>query len=273
MYFYENFKSIYAFEEAINKRPVNEIFNNYNTSSILGTESFTETKSFEEAENLLRKGWNKEVKKMEAELKNFSGSVKSGYNKQIKNIAGYAPCVPNAIKGVPKSMYATKTAKKDFKAIHIIINNTAAGCCSSKDLMESGMLFLKLATLLEKNKIRTKIDIIPKMSKTGDNIYGCTINLKDYRQPFNISKIAYPLAHTSMFRRHGFKWWETLPINMPSEATNYGYSMIYISKYKKKEYFQYAGFLDDNVIYLDFEDAQKAGFNIENLIKNKGINL
>ena len=159
-YKFEQFNSIYDFENAL-KRPVNEFFQGNQNS------------------------YNKDK-----ELKKYETFLQVKKNKIIKNIAGYAPCVPNAIRGVPKSMYAIKKvdSKKKNKTVHLVINNTNTHQVSNEDLLKTGMVFLKLAILLEKNDIRTRIDIVPKMSKKDDSIYGCSVKIKDYNQSFNLSK-------------------------------------------------------------------------------------
>ena len=105
---YEEFSDIYAFEKALNVREVNSLFKN-NQSSITGSMDFTGTKDWNEAQSLLNNGWAPEVEKIKNELKKFSIQVERDRNKIIKSIAGFAPCVPNAIRGVPKSMLAVKT--------------------------------------------------------------------------------------------------------------------------------------------------------------------
>lgn len=273
---YERFNSIYDFEKVVNTRPVNEVFKNHEHSKNTSREDWYKTSNYDEAEDLLKKGWNTEVQYIEKELKKFSATVQVKRNKQIKSIAGYAPCVPNAILGVPKSMFATKVAKREEKkrTAHIIFNNTAGGGVSSKDLIKSGMTVLKLAVVLDKMNVRTKIDLIPKMSCCGNSIYGCSVSIKDYRQPFNVSKIAYPLAHVSFFRRHGFRWMETMEGCTNNDFNDgYGKSMIYIDKKLRDEYFEFAGFMKDEVIYIDFDDVRKADYDYETLAKNKGVAL
>ena len=269
---YEEFSDIYAFEKALNVREVNTLFKN-NQSSITGSMDFTGTKDWNEAQSLLNNGWAPKVEKIKNELKKFSIQVERDRNKIIKSIAGFAPCVPNAIRGVPKSMLAVKTVPKKQRVVKLVINNTIKWSIGSEQLMKSGVLFLKLALLLEKCGIKTEILIVPKLSECQGRVYGCSVKIKDYRQSFNILKMAYPIAHTSLFRRHGFRWWEVIDSELPSEATEYGCSLVYLKDYEKKEVLHKLNFDAKDTIYLDFNDAESADFNVENLIKNKGIKI
>lgn len=273
---YEHFNSIYDFEKAVNGRSVNDYFINHEESHQHNF-GWTKTESYDDAQELLMNGWNAEVENIERELKKFSKTITVNRNKQIKSIAGYAPCVPNAIRGVPKSMFATKSVKREEKkrSVHIILNNTASCDTKSDELMQSGMTVLKLAMVLDRMGVRTKIDVIPKMSVKGDSCYGCTVSIKDYRQPFNLSKIAYPLAHVSFFRRHGFRYFETMEgFSNSKMASTYGSSMMNWKGEKiADEYFKFAGFLKDDVVYIDLTDVRNADFDYVKLAENKGIAL
>lgn len=270
---YEHFNSIYDFENAINTRPVNEYFQG-DEHSKSGSSSFTATESLNEADELMLKGWNAKVEEMKKKI-NFQNKVERLRNKQIKNVAGYAPCVPNAIKGVPKSMIATKVQRVEEKrrTMHLVINNTGTAGFTSTELMNCGMTVLKLAQLLDANKIRTRIDVVPKMSYKNDSLYGCTVKIKDYKQNFNLSKVAYPLGHVSFFRRHGFRYFETLPNPQQDFSGSYGTSDLEDNKQLRDKYFEFAGFLKNNVIYIDKNDCFKANFDPVVLAKNKGITL
>lgn len=273
---YEHFKSIYDFERVLNERPVSAPFEGHETSHDKGRDSFFKTVDFDEAQNLLEKGWDAKIGDIEDEMKKFLRLVVVKKSKQVKSVAGFAPCVPNAIRGVPKSMFATRILpKKETKrSVHIVFNNSANAQTEADDLIKSGLTVLKLAYILDRHGIRVKIDMVPKMSYNNESVYGCTVNIKEYRQPFNLLKIAYPLAHVSFFRRHGFRYLETLPeIKNKGFVGGYGSSMIYADKKIKDAYFKFAGFLSDDVVYIDFKDVSESGFEYQKLAEAKGIEV
>lgn len=272
---YEHFNSIYEFESALKERPINSDFADCICSKDKGNFDFFQTETYEESEELLEKGWNVKIDEMKKELENFSRKVEVQRTEYYKNVAGFAPCVPNSIRGVPKSMIASKkiNSTKNDKTLHLIINNCGSSKVSGETLMKSGMSVLKLAILLEKAKVKTKIDIVPKAAYKGDSCYGCTVNIKDYKQPFNLSKIAYPLAHTSIFRRQGFRWLETQKGDLKKWTNSYGFSLVKCTEEEKINYMEYAGFLKDGVIYIDLEDTMKADFDPYKLAELKNIAL
>lgn len=271
---FKQYKDIYAFQKDLEK-PTNSYFEG-NEHSKNHDRDWYQTEDFEEAENLLKNGWNEKVKEFATELRNFSATIERNRVKNYNSVCGFAPIVPNAIKGVPKSMLASKKIKsnKKLRTVHLIINNTASGGTDGDELIKTGLTSLKLAVILGKKNIRTKIDILPKISGCGESVYGCAITIKDYKQPFDISKIAYPLAHTSMFRRHGFRWLETLPEMTNREFVDrYGRNFMRIGETLRTEYKKYAGFDKDDVLYIEVQDVQKADYDPFKLAEMKGIKL
>ena len=123
-----------------------------------------------------------------------------------------------------------------------------------------------MAVLLDKKNVRTQIDIVPKMSYCDDMIYGCAVKLKDYRQPLNISKIAYPMAHVSMFRRHGFRWLETTPfIDSKDKArywsSGYGSSIYRANLSVRNKYLEAVGLKKEGVVYIYLNDCRRVDFD------------
>ncbi|SEP81098.1 hypothetical protein SAMN04487977_101496 [Treponema bryantii] len=268
---FEKFKSIYEFDNIINSRKTNEVMR-YNHSS-QQISSWSGTKTFEIAEDLLAKGWSAKVDDMKTELQKYSKQVERICVKHKPNMAGFAPIVPAAIKGVPKAMWANTPRKKiEKKFMHIYFNNTGNCNQTSEELMKSGMAVLKLCILLEKIGIRVKIDIMPIVSHCNNSVYGCGIEIKDYQQPFNLQKMAYPIAHTAMFRRQGFKWLETFPKCTEKRfSKGYGYALqagamenAFRDKFKMNE---------KGSVYITYYDCKRCGFDAEKLALEKGILL
>lgn len=275
---YKHFKNIYEFEMFVNNSPTNKLFSEKGecSSQRFDEDGWAGTATYEEADGFLKNGWNTEVEKLDCELKKFSHTVLTMRKKPIKNVCGFAPIVPNAIRGVPKSMLSYRTQEREQKrrTIHIIVNNNAAGNTSSEVLMKCGLTVLKFSMLLNKQNARTRIDVIPILPVMNKSMYGCTVMLKDYKQPFNLSKLAYPLAHTSFFRRHGFRWLETMDGMKNRDMTkNYGYSLKKADEKIKEAYFKFAGFMEKDCVYIDVEDCKKAEYDPLNLAKLKQIAL
>lgn len=270
---YEHFESVYEFENTVNHRPVNPIFEG-EESSFTGSEDFTGTANYGSANDMLLKGWNTQVERMEEELKSFSRTVKAVRTRQVKSVAGHAPCVPNAIRGVPKSMISVKRidSKKNERTANLLFINVSNWATSSEDFMKAGMTVLKLAMLLDRAGVRSRVDVMPIATCRENSCYGCSVKVKDYRQTFNLSKLAYPIAHVSLFRRHGFRYLETIPGEMNRNmAIGHGQS-------KDKETAIMKAYLHDAVkaddaIVIDFNDCKSVDFDGRKLAERMGIKL
>lgn len=274
---YEHFKSVYEFDSVLNNRKVNPIFfkSGCLSSHRADGSTWSGTKDFPEAQEFMLNGWNAKISQMKEEMMKYSQKVIVQRQKMLKSVVGYIPCVPNAIKGVPKSMYAFEKKEREEKrnTIHLVFNSNAACGFSSEQLLKCGLTVLKLAMILDKSKIRTQIDVVPFMSFNGSEAVGCTIQIKDYRQSFNFSKMAYPIANPAFFRRHGFNYLEKTQGISNSWKDGYGRSLAMCSESQKEKYLKFAGLADKNVVYIDIQDCSSADYDPIKLAVSKGIKI
>ena len=270
---FERFRDIYEFDRVINSRENNKVMQCEHSSQKTG--SWSGTNTYEEAENLLSKGWGVKVDSMKSELKKYSNKVERIKVRSKPYFAGYAPIVPAAIKGVPIAMWCMEKKKVDEKknCLHIYFNNTGNCAQSSEELMESGMAVLKLCILLEKLGIKVKIDILPFVAQKRDSVYGCGFSIKDYRQPFNLQKMAYPIAHTSIFRRQGFKWLETMK-NCTERGFNSGYGQpLEEGSELEKAFKEKFGLNEKGSVYITYGECKRNGFDPEKIAKAKVLKI
>jgi hypothetical protein len=182
------------------------------------------------------------------------------------------------LKGHPKAMisYTKQERTEKRNTIHVVFNNCGTSDVSGDTLLKCGLTVLKMALVLDKSNIRTKIDVVPKMSYVrigGNSCYGCTVTIKDYRQPFNFSKMAYPIANPAFFRRHGFNYLEKTQGISSSWRSGYGCSLAMCSEEKKANYLKFAGLADNNVVYIDILDCSSADYDPIKLAVSKGIKI
>lgn len=269
----EHFKSIYEFESALKSRPINEAFNISRGSSDTKRSEWFQTKDYDEAEDLLLNGWNAKIGEMKGSLEKFSRKVAVQQRITENNVVGFMPNVPRAIKGYPDSMFSHREIKKSEtrNTVHIIYSMSSSAGTSGEDLLQAGLAILKMSMILDKSNIRTKIDLVPFESYCGGDYIACTVGIKDYRQSFNYSKMAYPIANPSFFRRHGFRYLETMSGNL--DKWSFGYGGAVHGNSDTKDYLKKAGFTDDNVIYITFGDCENANYDPMVIMNNKGIKI
>lgn len=274
-YRFETFKSVYEFEDTLNKRPINSHFSTSSGSSDKSDVEWYQTRDYNEADLFLDKGWNAKIDEVKGVLEHFSSTVAVKHRKQVFDYVGFMPSVPRAIMGYPQAMinYTKRDEFEKQRTKHIIFNNCANCGTSGDNLLKSGLTVLKLAMILDKSNVRTKIDMLPFFAKCSGSYLGCSVTIKDYRQSFNYLKMAYPIANPSFFRRHGFRYLETQNGDEWAKWTGgYGSSIKNDDTDKEVEGFrEYAGLRKDDVVYITYQDCERANFDVEKLMANIGL--
>ena len=257
---FERFNDVYQFSDELAKRPLNKVFKG-ETRSSKKNDDWYGTRTWSEAEDLLRNGWAKNVEKIAASLEKYRSTIEVEKRQQELDTHGFAPCVAAAIQGHPMSMfnYSTVKTERKEKVLHILYAQGAACYVSEDTILKWGTTVLKLVALLEANGVRVKMDICPFASYSGSEYAGCLIGVKDYHTPLNIKKMSYPIAHTAAFRRHGFAWLESTPdLSSSSWTSGYGKSMRYADKADADKFWAAVGVDTKNYIYIDTKAVEKA---------------
>jgi hypothetical protein len=208
---YERFESLNGFLKAINSRK-EQPHGHKKTGSEVKDYNFTGTNDYKEAEILLQKGWETPL----PEFKKTLGEATSHAprNKLRTNLAGFMPCVPNAIIGRPDSMFYIKKTMEKVKAITIVYSPAVNCGIDVESVIQAGANLLSAIAYIENNKgVRVNLDVCSKSSidiHDSQDISICVINIKKATEKLEIKKVCFPLAHPSWQRRFGFKWLETL---------------------------------------------------------------
>jgi hypothetical protein len=261
--------------QVISNRPINGVFKGREESSKTGSLSFTKTKSYDEAVDLVRNGWDEPVKDIKAAQKALS--VKSNVTTQKarprNSVVGYAPCVPAAILGLPESMVATERVPSKVKAVTIVYAN--AGNCGVKAdrFVKSGAAILNLVNELELKGYRVRLICEAICAEEGDETIVVRATVKDWRQPLDLKKIAFPIAHPSMLRRIAFRWVETTPeIRHRGWPSGYGYPVSNKKSHTQiSEMYRKNGLLGDNEYYINLQLAEEKGYDTEEIAKAAGM--
>lgn len=211
----EQFKSIAQLKNTIDSRQLNQLFKEereYDLASENGDEDFTGTKSYSQAEELLIKGWADPLEKMNKEF-NKGSKIKADRKTKLyvtNDVVGCVPCVPRAIMGLPDSMIDYSTKTMPVKTMTIVYDSCASAYVKTNTLIENGIVILNLIKYLELQGYKVKLDLMVGTIKVREaNII--RVSLKEFKQPLDLKKLAFPLANPSMLRRIFFKWLERTP--------------------------------------------------------------
>lgn len=267
-YILENFPDIYAFRRALSNRPLTGGCGNNNNAARNDPGFYG--MSYFEALDCLSVGLPSQDMEFVQEMKKFSATTSKGHRtRTINHYDGYAPNVPAAIIGLPKSMKKRKKTPVNAKIVTIIYSMGARGDVAQQTITKAGLTALQLVYSLENSGYRVNLYACVTMAECNREIAACVVKLKDAKQPLNVAKVSFSVGHCSMFRRLGFRWRESHPgcSGWPTiGATIYDHG-------KALETLQKMGIPTNNAYYLNVKDCEKSGFDPIRLAESIGIKV
>ena len=171
---------------------------------------WTGCKSYEQALEFLRTGYEPIVKDLEREYKL---NARGGDAKRItfkNDVLGYNPIVPLAMQGVPNSMINMTMKPIKTKVVDIFYDMGASCGVSNKAILQCGTDILSVVLDLERQGYRFNLYAFQTYNDTKD--CDCLIvKIKDAKQPLDLRRMSFPLCHTGFFRLIGFDWYSRTP--------------------------------------------------------------
>ena len=171
--------------------------------------SFEGVRSYEEALDLLKNGYQPTVENLREKLK----ATCTGTGKRIKfqnDICGFAPVVPLAMKGIPQAMIGMTMRPIKTKVIDIYYDITCSCGTSSEQIIENGQKLLGAVIALEKAGYRFNIYAVQSYTESR-NADMLIVKVKSSDKPIDLKRISFPLTHTAFFRVIGFDWYSKTP--------------------------------------------------------------
>lgn len=226
-YINSKFENVTEFLKYIESRTENEVFKGETLSSKDDNSSFRGTKSFEEAQELLKYGDKEKMKLLKKSLEKIRAKG-SGYKTRRKvktSIVGCVPHIPNYLQGIPECMIdVVKTKIKSPKVLTILYNPTVHCGVGAKELSEAGAKMLSYVSSLESQGYRVNLYLMfmSKPSSKAKETLSLSIRIKSSDQYLDLLKTAYILANPSMLRRHWFRFTEVAPITDREYVYGYG---------------------------------------------------
>lgn len=265
---FDVFPDVYAFREAVTNRPFNGLFQNEaatrNEPDFMGM-------AYEKALTALTDGVPADVERMKRETARFTAkTAPANRRKTINYYNGYAPNVPAALMGLPKSMRKHVNRPAQSKVVTLIYSMGGLGNVKAETLTACACTAVKLAAYLEINGYRVNLYSCPSMAEVDGEAAACVIKLKDSRQPFDIGKISFSMGNVAMFRRLGWRWRETCT-GLSSKDWYWGYGRTIYEHEKATELLQKMGVMTQNAYYFNIKDCKAAGQDAEKLAARLGI--
>ena len=203
----ERYNSIADFQKSLERKKIGKMYD----EKFEGRTSFYGTNTHTEADELLINGDTFTAKIIESCNKNKRFERTTNTIKQ--DFCGFVPNVGAVVSGSPINMYNVKqTTYRNTKVLNIVYFIGASYDVDKKELAAAGAKLLNVINTLEAQGYRTNIFaarcVIPTINgkKQKNSLLNLAIKIKDSGKHLNITKIAYPVAHPSFFRRHCFAW-------------------------------------------------------------------
>lgn len=269
----ERFGNYREFIETLNKRLPEERKNNPSGCE-LG--SWYGVNSWDEAYKLLLEGWDKPVRSIEMNFDHNLMKVREkARRKTFSSVAGFAPIPAHAVMNLPNSMLDQKMESRKTKVLDFLIMIDRACSHSAQEIEERMSKQLAGIAALERDygyrcRISVSFAAFSGYPRGGKANACCVLKVKDESQPFDIKRLAFPIAHAAMLRALMFRWERTLTAEggigvKYNQYHETGLGTAY-ERWPKSDKDRFVGMASDGkskMIVLDFNS------NVEEVIENK----
>ena len=212
-HYLNTFNSLREFDNYLQNASPSPLFasKHIHESDVQGKEKWYGTNSFDEANELMRKGDKKNAKKLNASCKVNTPFLGNGMQKKGKNeIVGFIPNVGAYLSGSPLNMINFKNIPARKKVITIIYCLSVGCDIKASEMLEASCNLINAILGIESAGKRVNLFLISgsanssSYKKDGESSLSL-LKVKDSGSLFDKSKMAYPLINPAYFRRHIFK--------------------------------------------------------------------
>ena len=182
----------------------------YSTSSFYSRWALTNT--YEEADRLLLYGDRELQKKIEdAGVKEMRTKLEHYANRRkvFSSVVGFAANVPAYLSGTPNSMINVRQVRTKQKVLTFMYNTSVSASVSAERIVRATAQLVSAVLLVEASGVRVNVYAGEAFKEDGEPSVCWLCRVKDSGQKLDTLKMAYPLAHPSMLRRHWFRLLET----------------------------------------------------------------
>lgn len=163
------------------------------------------TPSFAHALALARDGWPQGLSEIAKYRAHFSAIIGNRIKRpQLAHaVVGFSPDVGAFLSNEPECMFAREIIELDGpgKVLRVVLNGTVSGGISTRSIVKRGAMACALVDALECAGYSCEIVAAFKLS-VGDKISDShLVPVKDAGASLELDRVAFALAHPSMFRR------------------------------------------------------------------------
>ncbi len=257
----KRFDSVCSFENWLTSTPAT--WPASQCASIKGDKKFTLTKNMDEANNLLRFGWNEGAKEIR-NIMDLSAAASSSSSYYKLSPVGFLPMVGPALSGSPRNMLRKVVTRQPARVVTIAYNMAVGSCIPAKWIKETAAKLFNVINSFERSGIRVElwaVDLTSDYYQRDDTVLA--VRVKTASQPFNLLSMCYPIVHPSMLRRHQFAFIERLGVK---KSNWHGYGTIITEKEKSRELLKTVR-IDTENIFSYYDLSGKTETEIAKMIK------
>lgn len=256
---YKRYESLKAFNDYLNNGTQQPAFRD---DSHTGSERFTGTASYDEAEQRMMQG-DSDLQKRIEEAGVAQTRIK--VQKQVQrrqtysSVVGAIPNVPAYISGAPNSMITQRFVKTRKKVITINYSMTACGGTDKEEIIRASANIASAILLIEATGVRVNL-YTSFCAESGKNLIGFSLKIKSAALKLDTLRMSYPLAHSSFLRRQCLRW-EEVTEGVPERYAS-GYGHVPESR-EQADFFKRNGMKFD--AFLAFNDVRY--MKVEEIVK------
>lgn len=220
---FRSFENISEFVRYIDEHETQSLYVKDKRSDIKGEyrTKYTGTPSYNEARQLLLKGWQYGTDKIVGKMKYQCFETK---RKSVYDVCGHYACVPRYLQGIPTNMIRTSYTQERKKVVKI--NKDISYHCKvePEQMIEEGAKVLECIKRMEGAGVRVELYVMISLYDNDlKNKNIVRVCVKKSNQRLNIKQIAFPLVHPSMVRRIFLSFIERAKeFNTKEYCKNYG---------------------------------------------------
>lgn len=239
----EKFNSIHELINTVKERPVHSWVGHASRDGKHDGDSWVGKITFQDAIKFIQFGWDKPLPEFKAAIKKLDDKKLKDTKKPVifKAVAGFKPIVPNALKGLPKSMMGKKLMTKKSKIVNVMVEISKSSHHSHSEVVEKSIEILSHLYNLERQGWRVRLSMLGTHAQPegrGKQM-GWLLPIKHENQLFDIKKLMFPLVHSAMLRMISFDWYESVPGG--EEVSGYGKATYHWPADEKKAYLDVFG--------------------------------
>lgn len=237
-------------------------------------DNWSGTDTLETAYSLAVNGWGDPLDKLQ---KGFAAKVAQTQTTPVRrglvaDFVGCLPLVPAVLAGVPQTMLRPAVAPRKVKTMRLFYAVSVNWTTKAEEMINSGCALLSLIKALELGGWRVRLDVLSFCADYNDETFLSLATLKDYRQPLDLKKLAFPFINPAYLRRIGFKALETVDgLKENGFSSAYGHGIE--TPEKVRAALTACGLVGDNDKVTTIKHISGLGYDVSRLAGALGVTI